>query len=158
MTELILWKVFYFSVILVLPMLLTATPWWHTLLFFVMMQLVAGLILACIFQPAHVMPSSDYPVPSESGYVENSWAVHQMYTSCNFATGSRWFSWFVGGLNFQIEHHLFPNICHVHYKEVARIVEDAAREFNLPYISHPTFFRALREHGKMLKILGAAPN
>jgi linoleoyl-CoA desaturase len=154
MTELILWKLFYFGFILVLPMAVLSTPWWWTLLFFLAMQLTAGFILACIFLPAHVMPECNYPLPDNNGNIANSWAIHQLQTSCNFATQSRWFSWFVGGLNFQIEHHIFPNICHVHYPPISKLLKQTALEYNLPYYHQSTFLKAVIEHGKMLKRLG----
>ncbi len=152
--ELILTKVVYYAYILVLPLIFSPVSWWITLLGFLLLHLVAGFILATIFQPAHVVPSSTYPLPDESGQIENSWAVHQLHTTCNFAPRNRWLSWFIGGLNFQIEHHLFPNICHVHYKKISKIVRETASEFGLPYHEQPTFRSALRFHGKQLYDLG----
>jgi linoleoyl-CoA desaturase len=89
--------------------------------------------------------------------LENAWAIHQIKTTTNFANKSRLFSWYVGGLNFQIEHHLFPNVCHVHYKRISKIVKETALEFGLPYKSEPTFIGALVGHGKLLKELGKRP-
>jgi len=130
--------------------------WLTNTIGFVLMQFICGLILAMIFQPAHVVPTSTYPMPNNSGVVEADWAVSQLYNTANFAPKSRFFSWYVGGLNFQVEHHLFPSICHVHYKKIAKIVEETAREYHLPYYSYQTFFAALSEHTKMLKNLGKA--
>jgi linoleoyl-CoA desaturase len=118
------------------------------------MHFIAGLTLAAIFQSAHVMPTSEYPLPDDKGKLENHWAIHQMLTTANFSPKSRILSWYVGGLNFQIEHHLFPNICHVHYKSISKIVEKTAKEFGLPYHSQPNFFIALKEHARMLYRLG----
>jgi len=89
--------------------------------------------------------------------LENNWAVHQLHTTTNFGNKSRWFSWYVGGLNFQIEHHLFPNICHVHYRNIAEIVRGTAKEYGLPYKNVSTFVSALYRHLKLLKYLGAKP-
>ena len=66
------------------------------------------------------------------------------------------FSWFVGGLNFQVEHHLFPNICHVHYKNISHIVKEKAEKHGLPYYSQKSYLQAIIEHTKMLKSLGQA--
>lgn len=121
------------------------------------MHAVSGFMLSVIFQPAHVTDGTEYPEPDNSGRLENSWAVHQLRTTANFAPDYRLFSWFVGGLNYQIEHHLFPNICHVHYRKIAPIVEQTAREFNLPYRSLPTFRKALVLHTRLLKKLGQQP-
>ncbi|TNE56145.1 MAG: acyl-CoA desaturase [Bacteroidetes bacterium] len=152
--KIVLSKLIYFTIFLGLPMYFSPLSWWATLLCFLMMHFICGLVLAMIFQPAHVVPSSSYPVPDESGNIEADWAVNQLFNTANFAPNSKWFSWYVGGLNYQIEHHLFPTICHTHYKKIARIVAQTAKEYNLPYISQKTFWQALREHTRMLKNLG----
>lgn len=151
--ELIISKMIYFSYTIVLPLLFFPGAWWQILIGFLMMQLICGFILASIFQPAHVVPTSEYPLPDFDGKIENSWAIHQISTTSDFAPRSRFFSWFVGGLNFQVEHHLFPNICHIHYKKIAEIVKETTHEFGLPYHVMPTFFSALINHGRMLKLL-----
>ncbi len=158
MLRLVAFKVVYAFVTLGLPLWLNPTSWYWTILFFLAMHFVAGLTLAAIFQPAHVVPSSEYPMPDASGNIDADWAVNQLYNTTNFAPNAPLFSWFVGGLNFQVEHHLFPNICHVHYKELSKIVKTTAEEFNLPYHSYKTFFRALGEHTKMLYNLGKYDN
>ncbi|MBI1307387.1 MAG: acyl-CoA desaturase [Bacteroidetes bacterium] len=156
MTELIIVKIAYYAFIIAIPMLTLPVAWYWVIVFFLAMHFVAGLILAMIFQPAHVMPYTEFPLPDDQGNMENKWAIHQLLTTVNFAPKSRVFSWYVGGLNFQIEHHLFPNICHVHYKKISKIVRETATEFNLPYYSEPTFFAALSQHMKFLKKLGRA--
>src|SRR5690606_1761348 len=135
----------------------TPLLWWQVLLGILLMHFIAGFILAIIFQPAHVVDGTEFPVPDETNSLENSWAVHQLRTTTNFGNRSRLFSWYVGGLNFQIEHHLFPNICHVHYRRIAGIVRTTAQEFGLPYKSFDTFFGALLGHTRMLKELGRRP-
>lgn len=154
LTEIILSKVLYFSVFLVLPLILASTPWWGTVLGFLVMHYICGLILAMIFQPAHVVPTSNYMLPDESGNIQADWAVNQLFNTSNFAPKAKIFSWYVGGLNYQVEHHLFPNICHVHYEKLAKIVKETAEEYNLPYFSQKTFWGALREHTIMLRDLG----
>ncbi len=152
--NIIITKVVYFTIILGLPMLFSSLSWYAIIIGFLSMHFIAGLVLAAIFQPAHVIPSSTYPVPNESGEVDADWAVSQLYNTANFAPKSKWFSWYVGGLNFQVEHHLFPNISHMHYKKLSKIVEKTAKEYNLPYFSFKTFYGALKEHTKMLHDLG----
>lgn len=154
LTTLIIGKVLYLSIALVLPLIFSALPWWGTLIGFFLMHFVAGLVLACIFQPAHVVPTSDFQKPDETGVIETDWAVNQLLNTANFAPKSRLFSWYVGGLNYQIEHHLFPNICHVHYRKISHIVRETAFEYNLPYYSYKTFLEALQGHAKMLYNLG----
>lgn len=149
-------KVLYASIILGIPFLIAPTAWYITLIGFLIMQFIGGLVLGIIFQPAHVLPSTDYPLPDPTGNIENDWAIHQLYTTANFAPRAKIFSWYVGGLNYQVEHHLFPNICHVHYPAISKIVKETATEYGLPYHSMSTFRKALVEHGKMLYQLGRA--
>jgi linoleoyl-CoA desaturase len=154
LTEVILTKVIYLAITLVLPMLITGLLWWQVLVGFLVMHFICGLILALIFQPAHVHESSSFYEVDDSGSVENHWAIHQMRTTANFANRSRMFSWFVGGLNYQVEHHLFPNICHVHYRNIAPIVKETAKEFNVPYYEYRTFYDAVKSHFTLLWNLG----
>jgi linoleoyl-CoA desaturase len=154
LTEVAISKILYYVYMLVLPLLLLDIAWWQTVLVFLMMHFITGLTLGLVFQPAHVMHTAEFPEPDEEGNLENDWAVHQLLTTTNFAPKSRLLSWYVGGLNFQIEHHLFPNICHVHYRKISRIVRETAEEFGLPYYSCPTFVGAVWNHGKMLYRLG----
>lgn len=158
LTKLILAKVVYYAVFLVLPMIVLNLSWWIVLLFFIAMHFTAGVILGCVFQPAHVMPTASYPLPDEQGNLENDWAVHQLYTTTNFSPKSRILGWYVGGLNYQIEHHLFPTICHVHYKKISTIVKQTAEEFGLPYHSQPNFAMAILNHARMLRDLGKYDN
>lgn len=154
LTTLIIGKTLYLGTVLALPLIFSAMPWWGTLLGFFLMHFITGLTLACIFQPAHVVPTSDFQAPDETGNIKTDWAVNQLLNTANFANKSRLFSWYVGGLNYQIEHHLFPNICHVHYRKISHIVRETAFEYNLPYHTYSTFLEALRGHAKMLYNLG----
>jgi len=147
-------KIVYTLVFILLPFLLSPANWYVTLLGYLTMQFIAGFILGIIFQPAHVVPSSNYPMPDNSGNIQADWAVSQLYNTSNFAPKARLFSWYVGGLNYQVEHHLFPSICHVHYRKIADIVKTTAEEYNLPYHSYRSFLGALKDHSKMLYALG----
>ncbi|MEJ7642968.1 MAG: acyl-CoA desaturase [Chryseolinea sp.] len=150
-------KMLYVTYIFVIPVIFTALAWWQVLLGIVIMQYIAGFMLAIIFQPAHVIEGTEFPLPDENQALKNNWAIHQLLTTTNFGNESRWFSWYVGGLNFQIEHHLFPNICHVHYRKISGIVKETAAEFGLPYRSARTFIGALGSHARLLKQLGVKP-
>jgi linoleoyl-CoA desaturase len=118
------------------------------------MQVTSGLILAVIFQTAHVVPATEYPQPDKNGTMENNWAIHQLMTTSDFAPKNRLLSWLIGGLNYQVEHHLFPNISHVHYRKISHFVQNLAEKYNLPYHVQPTFIRAVGSHARMLKALG----
>jgi linoleoyl-CoA desaturase len=154
---LILTKIIYIGYVFVVPLYLTSFSFAQIFLGFFVMHYIAGFILAIIFQPAHVIEGTEYPKPDLTGNMENSWAVHQMHTTTNFGHREKLFSWYVGGLNYQVEHHLFPTICHVHYRKIASIVKKTAEEFGLPYKSKDTFMQALRAHGRLLKELGQKP-
>ncbi len=110
--------------------------------------------MGLVFQLAHVVEGTDFPVPNEQGNMEEAWANHQMRTTANFAAGSKLASFLLGGLNRQIEHHLFPKVCHVHYPQIAKIVKQTALEFDLPYIESPTFMAALKSHYRLLRKFG----
>lgn len=150
-------KLSYIGYIFIIPLIFTSLTWWQLLLGVLIMHYIAGFILAIIFQPAHVIEGTEYPEPDKDNLIENNWAVHQLHTTTNFSNKSRIFSWYVGGLNYQVEHHLFPNICHVHYRKISSIVKDTAAEFGFPYKSVHTFYDALYSHMKMLKQLGIKP-
>jgi linoleoyl-CoA desaturase len=150
-------KVVYVGYIFLIPVLFTPLLWWQVLIGIFVMHYIAGFMLAIIFQPAHVIEGTEFPLPDDSNKLENNWAIHQLVTTTNFGNKSRWFSWYVGGLNFQIEHHLFPAICHVHYRKISAIVKQTAHEFSIPYKSSNTFIGALRGHARLLKQLGMRP-
>ena len=154
MWQLAIYKIFYYLYIFVIPVFVTGIPWQYVLIGFLIMHFTAGLLLSAIFQLAHVMEEMEFPLPSEDRKMENSWAVHQVLNTANFSPNSTILSWYVGGLNRQIEHHLFPHICHVHYKKLAVIVKDTAKQYGLPYQEEPTFVSALVTHFRMLKKLG----
>lgn len=153
----LLTKVIYFGYLIAVPVMLLPISVGQALLGFFVMHYIAGFILAIIFQPAHVVEGTEYPTPDAQGNLENNWAIHQLHTTTNFGHKEKLFSWYVGGLNYQVEHHLFPTICHVHYRNIAKIVEQTAAEFGLPYKSKDTFFQAIAAHARQLKMLGEKP-
>jgi len=152
--EMLLIKVLYYAYLLVIPIVFAGVAWWVTLIGYLLMHFTLGFLLSCVFQTAHVMSTTEFPVPDGEGRLENNWAIHQLLTTTNYAPANRILSWFVGGLNYQVEHHLFPNICHIHYKKISKIVQETAEEFGLPYNTLPSFRSALRNHAGMLKMLG----
>lgn len=154
--ELIFSKVFYYVTMLVIPIMVLSISWWWIPLFILIKNLIAGFVLAIVFQPAHVVPETEFVKPNVDNNVENNFAIHQMETTANFAPKSKILAWCVGGLNYQVEHHLFPNICHVHYKKISSIVKATAEEFDVPYNTHKTFLEALVYHTRMIKSLGRA--
>jgi len=152
--DLVISKILYYSIMLVIPLAFIQASPLTIIAGFLFMHFICGFILSTVFQTAHVMPSSDYPLPDENGNMEHEWAVHQLYTTSDYAPGNKLITWFTGGLNYQVEHHLFPNVSHVHYPEIAPLVRETAIKYNLPYYVQPTFADALHAHGKMLRLLG----
>lgn len=147
-------KVFYYTYMVVIPLIVLPFAWWQIVFFILLMQFTAGFTLATTFQLAHVMPETVFPELNEKFTMEENWVVHQLQTTSDFAQNSKLISWYIGGLNFQVEHHLFPNICHIHYKKIAKIVEETAKDYNIVYNNIPTMFGALASHAKLLKDLG----
>jgi linoleoyl-CoA desaturase len=156
--QIIFLKVVYFFTFLVLPTVIMGLPFWQVIVGFLIMHFVGGIILSVVFQLAHTVEGTTHPVPDENDIIGNSWAVHQLETTMNFAPNSKLLSWYVGGLNFQVEHHLFPKICHVHYPKIAPIVQKTAQEFNIPYLVNPTLSGAIQSHINHLRTLGRLPS
>lgn len=156
-TVLIVTKLLYFSYALVLPALILPYNFGQIFLGFFIVHYIAGFILAIIFQPAHVTSDSAFPMPDSDNKLENNFYIHQMLTTKNFARKNKLFSWYVGGLNFQVEHHLYPTICHVHYEKLAPIVKATAEEYGIPYLEEETFGKAILEHAKSLYEFGKKP-
>ncbi|MFI5202873.1 MAG: fatty acid desaturase family protein [Flavobacteriales bacterium] len=150
-------KLFYFSYILILPVYVGGYSWGSVILGFVILHAICGLILSVVFQLAHCVDETSYPLPNAENKIMEDWAIHQMRTTMNFARESKLISWYVGGLNFQVEHHLFPSICHVHYPAISKIVEETAKEYEVPYLCTRTFGEALRSHIRVLKKFGYKP-
>jgi linoleoyl-CoA desaturase len=129
-------------------------PW---LIGFLSATIFAGLVLSIVFQLAHTVEHTHFPMPSEEdGKMNDEWAVHQLKTTANFATNNKLISFLVGGLNFQVEHHLFPKISHVHYPAISKIIRSTCQEFNVPYIEYPKMREALKSHVSYLKEIGQA--
>jgi linoleoyl-CoA desaturase len=156
--KLVFSKIVYYTLFLVVPLVVVPVAWYWILLGFFLMHFTSGPILSTIFQTAHVVPTSDYPLPDSSNGIDNNWAVHQLYTTADFAPKSKIFSWLIGGLNYQVVHHLFPNISHVHYKKMATIIQETTSKHNLPYHVNKTFLGAIYQHALMLKTLGSQEN
>jgi linoleoyl-CoA desaturase len=153
--HLIFWttKAFYVTVYLIVPMIMVGVI--PTLLGFLIAGFVCGYSISIVFQLAHVVEGTQFPEPHpQTNKIDQEWAIHQISTTANFATKSKLVSWFVGGLNFQVEHHLFPRISHIHYPQLNEIVKQTCLDFNVNYIEHPTVFKAFASHLTHIKKLG----
>jgi len=149
-------KLLYLLFYIVLP--IAVMGWQAWLLFFLCMHIGLGFTLSIVFQLAHVVEETTFDSVNVDGkQIENEWAIHQVRTTANFSANNRIISWFVGGLNYQIEHHLFPRISHIHYPALSRLVQAECTAFDLPYNTMPTFRSAVVSHFRFIRTLGRKP-
>lgn len=153
--HLIFWisKVLYVGFYIVLPV--TFLGWEAWLVGYLLVNITMGLTLSLVFQLAHVVEKTEFEAAGDQPKkLDSEWAIHEIRTTANFARSNKWISWFVGGLNFQVEHHLFPRVSHVHYSALSTIVQAHCKEFGLPYHTYPTMAGAIVSHVKVMKQLG----
>ncbi|PZP51673.1 MAG: acyl-CoA desaturase [Pseudopedobacter saltans] len=146
-------KVSYFVLFVVIPVIrLGWLPW---VIGFFTFTLTAGFILSIVFQLAHTVKDTVFPIPLKPmNTLEDEWAVHQLKTTADFAVNNKFICWYVGGLNFQVEHHLFPRISHVHYPEINKIIKQACKEYGVVYIEYDKMYQAIASHVGFLKKMG----
>jgi linoleoyl-CoA desaturase len=146
---------------LVVPALLFPARW--TIPLFLLGAFILGVVLSTVFQLAHTVPQAEMHAaePGER-WMRTGWAEHQARTTVDFAPTNRLLSWYVGGLNFQLEHHLLPDVCHVHYPSLAAVVAAACEEYGVPHRTAPSLRAAIASHYRHLRALGrrcaAAPD
>ena len=146
-------KMMYVLFLIVIPILFLGVA--KAIIGYVLTSAVTGVVIGVVFQLAHVVEGATFPVPDEqTGKMNSEWATHQIATTANFATKSKIVNFFVGGLNFQVEHHLFPRISHVHYPKINKIIKDTCDEFNLKYLEYQTVGKAIQAHVSHLKAMG----
>ena len=149
-------KLFHLVLYVLLPIYMVGFFSW--LIGFLCYTTFSGVVLSLVFQLAHVIEETTFPeIALPENKMEDEWALHQLKTTANFATKNRFITWWVGGLNFQIEHHLFPRVSHIHYPAISKIVKAACFEMQVPYIEHPTMRKAIASHVSHLKRMGEAP-
>lgn len=156
--KLIVDKLIYLFVILFVPIYFFEIPTRQIIFGFLTMHFIAGVVLTVVFQLAHTVEGTTHPLADENGTIENNWAIHQMNTTVNFSRYNKLISWYVGGLNFQVEHHLFPTICHVHYPAISEIVKATAEEFGVPYLENKSLGDAINSHIATLRRFGRLPD
>ncbi|HLZ16946.1 MAG TPA: acyl-CoA desaturase [Cyclobacteriaceae bacterium] len=149
--HLVFWvtKISYVLIYLALPIIMLG--WVKALAGFVIVTFVCGLFISIVFQLAHVVENTDFPAESK---IEKEWAVHQIGTTSNFGTSSKLLFWLLGGLNFQVEHHLFPRVSHVHYPQISRLVKETCLEFNIVYHEYKSMAGAFISHLLYLRKMG----
>lgn len=146
-------KLIFVTLAFGIPLYLYA--WYNVLIMFFLVSFVHGFLLSVVFQLAHCVEEAEFPLPEgDTSRMENAWAIHQVETTVDFARGNPIVCWFTGGLNYQIEHHLFPKICHVYYPALSKIVEETSAEFGVLYHAHPTVRSAVASHYNWLRKMG----
>jgi len=148
------WKLLYYSYALIIPMIMVPFSWWIILLAFISMHVITGFMVSIVFQIAHIMPTTEFPLPDKQGLINDNWYGHQFATTSNFSPNSKLLFWFIGDLNYQVEHHVLPDVCHVHYKKLTKIVSETAHEYGMQYYVKKSLFHAIWDHTKMLRSLG----
>jgi linoleoyl-CoA desaturase len=150
-------KILHAVIFMAIPIYTLGFQAW--LIGFIIYGMFAGFILSIVFQLAHTVEETNFPRANvETGRMEDEWAVHQLKTTANFATRNKLISWLVGGLNFQVEHHLFPRVSHVHYPAISKIIKKACHDFGVPYIEYPKMRTAVVSHVTHLKNLSRKNN
>ena len=147
-------KIIYYGIMIVLPIYKLGFAKWA--IGFLIMSMFAGFVLSIVFQLAHTVEETAFPVAADNNDIENECAIHQVQTTANFATKNKLISWLVGGLNFQIEHHLFPKISHIHYPEISKIIKKTCDDFDVKYIEYKRMRDAVISHTLHLKKMGMA--
>ena len=146
-------KVYHGFVFIVLPIMMVG--WFNWLMGFLVVSMFSGFVLSIVFQLAHTVDEAEFPVPVQpANKIEEDWAIHQLQTTANFATKNKIYTWLFGGLNYQIEHHLFPKISHIHYPVISNIVKATCQDFNVKYIEYPKMKLAIHAHVNHLKNMG----
>jgi linoleoyl-CoA desaturase len=148
------WKVFFVCWALAIPAMFH--PLWQVLVFHFIAVMTLGVTLSSVFQLAHCVDSAEFPAaPADGRVLREDWAAHQVDTTVDFAPGSALLTWFLGGLNFQVEHHLFPKVCHLHYPALRLLVSEVAQKHGVRYRCELTLWQALSAHYRQLAKLGA---
>jgi linoleoyl-CoA desaturase len=148
-------KLMYVGLYLVLPIVMVGFI--QAMVGFLIITSVCGIVISVVFQLAHIVEGTHFPQPDQqTNKMEQEWAIHQVSTTANFATQNKLISWMLGGLNFQVEHHLFPKISHIHYPQINRLVKETCQEFGITYLEYTTMFQAFRSHIVHIKKLGSA--
>ncbi|MFN6377942.1 MAG: fatty acid desaturase family protein [Flavobacteriales bacterium] len=147
-----LFKITYFSLVLILPSILTDLSFGFIFFTFVSTSAFTSLLFVVMLVGTHFFYEAEYYQP-KGDHLESSWAVHQLRTSCDWNPNNKLARFFSGGSNCHAAHHLFPNICHTHYDQINAIIASTTQEFGFPYHTK-TLSKMLVSHFKHLRKMG----
>lgn len=153
MVEFLFFKIFYYLYLFVIPILIFKVPFSAILTYFFVGHFINGITLVFVFLTGHLTEETHYPT-IENGNIENNWAVHVIKTTGDYSPNSKFLQWLVGSLNLHVAHHLFPKVCHVHYKKISPIIKAVAKDHGLDYREVSKFRLAIASHFRLLKELG----
>jgi len=154
MTMFILGKISYITTRIILPIYF-GVPIWRLIIHFILSELAMSYMLALVFQVNHVMPHAKWPrMDKETGYVNMDWAEMQVRTTIDYAHNNFWTTYFTGGLNYQVTHHLFPYVAQSHYMDIGKIIYQHCKEYQIEYVVLPSFWAALKGHIQHLNTMG----
>ena len=148
-------KVLHVSWALILPMLLF--PWRFVIPVYLVGSWLIGTSLAATFQIAHCVDIAGFSdVTTELSGDGMVW--HQLRTTADVRQRTsllgRFRSVVVGGLDFQIEHHLAPHIPHTAYKRMAVQLREVCANHDIAYLAHDGVVGAVKSHQRWLRVMG----
>lgn len=146
-------KINHIALYVLLPIYLVG--FWSWLVGFTVYAFSCGFVLSIVFQLAHTVTEASFPQALQpENKMQDEWALHQLKTTANFATDNKIITWLIGGLNYQVEHHLFPKISHIHYPAISKIIKKYCEDRGLPYLEHSKMQLAIQSHRRHLKAMG----
>jgi len=151
--SLIITKSIYYGLTCIIPMIFLSASWYVVFLAWVFMHLLPGLTFALMFQVTHIYEGTTFPLPDDDGNIDNNYALHVLETTADFGRTSRIGTWLMGGINIHVIHHIYPQICHVHYPALTEILRETCIDHGIEYNENKTFTKALVKHYKILKHL-----
>jgi linoleoyl-CoA desaturase len=150
---LLLQKSFYILMMVVLPAYILPFSIWQVLGGFLLMHFSLSLLLALILLPSHLFEHTSFDSRNAAGEIQKDWARHQIDTTLDFAARNRLVHFLFGGFNTNVVHHLFPQVCHCHYRQLSKIIDERSRELRIAY-HQTTLESAIASHFRALKKLG----
>lgn len=147
-------KIVYFTYMMVIPLMVLDISFGEWLLTFVLIHFVMGITLALTFQTTHAVEETLPPRIDDDRNIHNSWAVHTLEATSDYQPDSFILNWCFGGLNTHVAHHMFPDVCHIHYPAITRIIRATAEEYGMRYVENKNMLSALISHLKHLRNLG----
>jgi linoleoyl-CoA desaturase len=147
-------KLVYLFTFIGFPMYQVGTIAW--VIGFFTFVLTTGVVISIVFQLAHTVEETEMVLAEGTPpKVEDEWTKHQIKTTANFATHNKIINWFTGGLNFQVEHHLFPRISHIHYPAISKIIKEVCVKYDVKYNEYKYMYKAIGSHIRHLKSMGS---